>query len=50
MMNKALGKDVFYDFVRCEEGKLVYDEGLWREATVKALQMLRRKRGHRSKQ
>lgn len=39
-VNESLGKTIFYDSVKCESGKFVYDSGYMKEATERAVKTL----------
>jgi len=41
-INEALGKKHFYDFIKCESGTFIYDNGFWEEAKTKMLRTLKK--------
>lgn len=40
IINESMGKKIFYDAVKCESGRFIYDNGLLRAATEKAVRTL----------
>jgi hypothetical protein len=46
IINESIGKTIFYDSVKCESGKFIYDNGFLKEATQRAVNTLLKMRRH----